>query len=105
MILKSAMRLICGIGAIAYLGACAKVTIKPEGGEKIATPPTFEQSKTYLWWGLSGEHTINVMEVCQGKGVEQFQSQFTFMDGLKGAITLGIWSPKTARVWCTETAK
>jgi hypothetical protein len=28
------------------------------------------------------------------------QSQQTFVDGLLGLVTLGIYSPQTAKVWC-----
>lgn len=83
-----------------YLSACASATIRPQGGEKIGGAPSYQESKSYFWWGLSGEHEINVAEVCKGKEVEQMQSQFTFLDGVKTFFTLGIYAPKTAKVWC-----
>jgi hypothetical protein len=82
------------------LAGCATVTIRPEGGEKIADKPDSQQSKNYFFWGLAGEHTIDVKEICGSKGVEQVQSLRTFGNGFVGAITLGIYTPKTAKVWC-----
>jgi hypothetical protein len=100
MISKATLRTGCGLAALICLGACASATIRPQGGEKVGGKPTYEKSKSYFWWGLSGEHEINVVEVCQGKEVEQMQSQYTFLDGVKTVFTLGIYAPKTAKVWC-----
>ena len=100
MISRKALRVGGGLFGLMLLDACASATIRPEGGEKIGGAPTYEDSKSYFWWGLSGSHEIDVVEVCKGKEVEQVQSQFTFLDGVKTVFTLGIYAPKTAKVWC-----
>ena len=82
------------------LAGCATVTIRPDGGAKTSGKPDYQKSKNYFFWGLAGEHTIAVASVCDNKGVEQVQSQYTFMNGFLGVITLGIYAPKTAKVWC-----
>lgn len=89
--------------AAVMLSACATVTVRPEGGTKVADKPDYAASKNYFFWGLAGEHTIDVTKICGDQGVEQFQSQHTFMNGFLGGITLGIYSPKTAKVWCNLT--
>jgi len=86
--------------AASVLTGCATVTIRPSGGEKIADNPDYQQRKNYFFWGLAGEHSIDVAQICAAKGVEQVQSLRTFGDGFLGAITLGIYAPKTAKVWC-----
>ena len=86
--------------AAILLTGCATVTIRPEGGTKVAGKPDYEKTKPYFFWGLMKEHTINVAEVCGDKKVEQVQSQATFLNGFLGAITLGIYAPRTAKVWC-----
>ncbi len=100
MISKMVSRMACGLIAAAFATACSTATIRPQGGERISGDPNYEESKSYFFWGLSGEHDINVAEICKDKGVEQMQSQFTFLDGVKTVFTLGIYSPKTAKVWC-----
>jgi hypothetical protein len=90
--------------AAMLLAGCASVTVRPEGGDKLAGKPDYQKSKNYFFWGLGGEHTIDVQEICEEKGVEQIQSQYTFVNGLLGGLTLGIYSPKTAKVWCKEGA-
>lgn len=61
-----------------------------------------EESKSFFFWGLAGEHSIDVNGVCQGKPAQQMQTQTTFLDGLLGGITLGIYAPRSAKVWCAS---
>ena len=86
--------------AALMLAGCAAVTVRPDGGGRVAGAPDFQESRSYFLWGLIGEHTIDVAEICGKSGVEQFQSIFTFGDGLLGVVTLGLYTPKTAKVWC-----
>jgi hypothetical protein len=95
------INLIMGI-ALLGLSACSTVTIAPQGEAKLASKPSYEESKPFYFWGLSGEHHINVLEVCNNKEPLQMQSQQTFSDGLFGLITLGIYAPHTAKVWCPK---
>ena len=85
----------------ALMAGCATVTATPNGQAKLASTPQFEQTQSFFFWGLTPErNTIDVAQVCQGAGVRQLQTQSTFEDGLFSFITLGIYSPRTARVWC-----
>ena len=80
--------------------ACANVTIRDKGTEKIDTPPTYSSSKAFFFWGIAGTGHVSIKEVCGGKKAIQLQSQKTFFDGFLGLITLGIYAPRTAKVWC-----
>lgn len=82
--------------------ACATVTVLPNGGSKVSSKPTYESSYSYFLWGLVGEHQLNVSDICNGKSPRQLQTQFTFLDGFLSTITLGIYSPKSAKVWCKQ---
>ncbi|MCH2042233.1 MAG: Bor family protein [Saccharospirillaceae bacterium] len=86
--------------AIVALAGCSTVTIHPKSAAKLSSNPTFEESQTFYLWGLVGENRINVSEICGSKGPLQMQTQQTFVDGLLGGITLGIYAPHTAKVWC-----
>jgi hypothetical protein len=87
------------VAALALAAGCYNVTIRPEGGYRVATPPTFEQRQDFYLWGLVGESHIDTRTVCKN-GTSQLQSQVRFVDGLLTLVTLGIYSPETARVWC-----
>lgn len=82
------------------LGACSSVTMRPYGGEKDVSKPDYQSSKDYYWWGLKGEYEINTTEICQGRRVMQMQSVSTLSDWLQQILTIGIYFPRSAKVWC-----
>ncbi len=88
--------------AAILLNGCSSVTVRTDQLEKNHDTPTYQKRYNYYWWGLKGEHSVNVRLVCQGKPVEQMQTAFTLSDTLMGLITIGIYNPRTARVWCQE---
>lgn len=87
------------------LSGCSSVTITPGGKNQLANEPSYEESKPFYFWGLAGEHHIDVLKICSNNEPLQMQSQQTFVDGLLGVFTLGIYSPHTAKVWCPEEQK
>ena len=98
--LLSLTRRACCVGLLIAATGCYSVTIRPEGGFKMATQPSFEQRQDFYLWGLVGESHIDTAKICPKAGPSQMQSQTTVVDGLLGLITLGIYSPETAKVWC-----
>jgi hypothetical protein len=94
-----AIILLFSISALLMSG-CSTVTIRPQGGEKLRTAPTYSDSKAFFLFGKIGTHHIDVKEICGERKVAQMQTQGTFLDGFLGFITLGIYAPRTAKVWC-----
>ena len=82
------------------LSACSSVTIRTDDQPKSHSAPSYQKTYPYWWWAAKGEHDVNVREICKGKPVEQMQVISTFTDSLAFIFTLGIYSPRTARVWC-----
>lgn len=93
-------RLLSALIICLILGACSSVTIRPYGGEKDVSKPDYHSSKDYYWWGLKGEYEINTTEICQGRRVMQMQSVSTLSDWLQQILTVGIYFPRSAKVWC-----
>ena len=91
---------IIAMTALCLMSACSSVTIRDQGKQKLAGDPTWEKSEPFFFWGLAGTGHVNVDEVCGNRKASQLQTQRTFVDGLLGVITLGIYSPHSARVWC-----
>jgi len=98
-LLSFARRALC-VGLIIAASGCYSVTIRPDGGFKMATQPSFEQRQDFYLWGLVGESHLDMSKICPKAGPAQMQSQATVVDSLLGLITLGIYSPETAKVWC-----
>jgi hypothetical protein len=95
MKLKKITAIICLI----TMASCAKVTIQPQNTFSPVSNANYEESIDFYLWGLIGEKRIEISKICKN-GALQMQSQQTFIDGLSSAITLGIYAPHTAKVWC-----
>ncbi|NRA71507.1 MAG: lipoprotein bor [Gammaproteobacteria bacterium] len=53
--------------------------------------------------GLAQEKEINAAEVCGGvENVVRVEVQETFLNGLANVATLGIYTPREARVYCKQ---
>lgn len=84
------------------LQGCSSVTMRPYGGEKDIRKPDYSVSKTFWFWGIRGEHEVNVSQVCGDRRVTQMQTVLTLSDIARGLITLFIYAPRTAKVWCEQ---
>jgi len=75
--------------------------VRPDGGDRINSSPDVNNSEDFFLWGLVPESVDVVLaNHCGGATPSQFQAQTTFVDGLLGVITLGIYAPRSYRVWC-----
>ena len=103
--MKTGRILLLIFGLLLSLAACNTVTVVPNGGWRRSGNPTYEERKNYFLAGLIGDHRINVREVCGDREAVQLQSQDKLGDVLLRIFTIGIYSPRTARVWCQRGAK
>jgi len=68
------------------------------------TPGTtvVERPWTATWlWGLVPAEEINVVSQCPN-GVATIETQQSFLNGLVGGLTLGIYTPQEVRVTCAS---
>ncbi len=83
------------------LAACSTVTVTKDSNAKSIDPPSHEERQNFFLWGLAPERIgVDIKGVCGRKAVRQIQTQRTFADGLLAAITVGLYSPRTMRIWC-----
>lgn len=82
------------------LTGCSTVTIQPKPIGNLHDAPTFETTRPFYFFGLIGEHRVDVKEICQEKTVLQMQTQQTAIDFIFLYFTFGIYTPHTIRVWC-----
>lgn len=53
--------------------------------------------------GLGQEKTVDAARICGGADkIVRTETQHTFMNGLMGFLTLGIYTPREARVYCVK---
>lgn len=98
-ICKKAITLGMLSASLVFFAGCFSVTSRPNGGFKVASAPTYEKRQDFYLWGLVGEAHINTKAVCGGEPA-QIQSQKTVVDSLLTLVTLGIYSPESAKIWC-----
>jgi len=88
------LRFLGGWLATALLAGCYTISYKGSAG-------TSERSEwdNYFLWGLIGQATVDLQQTCPG-GVAKWKSQQTFVQGLLGVVTLGIYVPRSVIVEC-----
>lgn len=88
------------VTALLLFSGCAAVTITESGNADMRYRPHYEDTKHFFLWGLFGEHTVNTQQICGARPVVQMQSKFLAKDVLYAGLTLGLYLPRTAKVWC-----
>lgn len=87
---------------VVTISACSTVTVRPQGGTKDSSKADYIDSKPFYFGGPIGMHKVDVNEACEGNEVTQMQTVSTSSDWFFSVITLGIYTPRTAKVWCEE---
>ena len=86
--------------------SCQTVTVKPGGGKSVYSfAPQYESSQHFFLWGLVGESFIDIASICKNRKARQMQTQRAFSNGLVEVLTLGVYSPRTVKIWCGPRAK
>ncbi len=87
--------------AIASLAGCATQTYQIQSGGPSL--PTREVSQSFFLSGIGQTQEIDAAEVCGGaKKIAKVETLISPVDGILGGVTLGIYTPKTARVYCAR---
>ena len=97
--------MVAALTALMFTGGCYSTTyvnkavpVSPVKAEQKRV----EQKMDFFWWGLAGTAEINIGQVCGGRGASRINTQHTFVNALLGAVTLGIYVPRTAFITCSE---
>ncbi len=84
------------------LGACQKVSyVSPS-----TTPngKVVEKTGRFFLFGLAGSKKIKAENACKS-GVAKVDARFTVGDTVLSAITLGLYTPRTYRLYCGQGEK
>ena len=97
---KSLKNLLITCVLLASLAGCATQSFTLNAD--ATTKPERETMQTFFINGLGQEQTIDAAKVCGGaEKVAKIETIEKFTDGLLGLITYGIYTPRTAKVYCT----
>lgn len=65
------------------------------------TKPNYDKMQTFFVSGLAQEQSINASEICQGADkVARVETQQSFVNGLLGFVSSGIYTPRQIKVYC-----
>ncbi len=94
-------KLIIAVLAAGVLSGCAQQTFKINNG--VATTPTEEVKQSFFINGLGQSQTLDAAQVCGGSDkVIRTEVQESGMDVLLRIVSLGIYTPREARVYCAK---
>ncbi|MDW0617065.1 Bor family protein [Mannheimia haemolytica] len=81
--------------------ACTTQTAHIGGKVTDNIKPTKSVTQSFFIGGIVQEETLNVVEVCGSKDkVQQVETVLSGGDILLGLVTIGIYTPRTANVYC-----
>ncbi|MCV4783909.1 Bor family protein, partial [Escherichia coli] len=73
------------------------------GNKPTAVTPKETITHHFFVSGIGQKTTVDAATICGGaENVVKTETQQTFVNGLLGFITLGIYTPLEARVYCSQ---
>lgn len=100
---KSARLMIAAVMLISCVSvsACSTILFVRSPERRIYTDAVYESSKPFFLFGLVGdEYDIYADRICLGKDIDQVAIEYTPNNVLTGILTLGIYTPRTVKIWC-----
>lgn len=95
---KSAL---CAMLTVAMLAGCANQRFNIAGELPLEPKAKSEESQSFFVNGIGQKQTVDAAKVCGGAAkVEGVAVEQSGMDVLLGMMTFGIYTPRTARVYC-----
>lgn len=84
---------------VTLLSGCAAQTFIVDGD--TSRKATTQKSQTFFISGLGQEQITDAAAVCGGsQNIIKVEAQHTFVNGLIGFVTFGIYTPRDAKVFC-----
>ena len=82
---------------------CAQQTLTVQN-KPAAVAPKETITHHFFVSGIGQKKTVDAAKICGGAEnvVKKTETQQTFVNGLLGFITLGIYTPLEARVYCSQ---
>ena len=90
----------CAILCATMSGCATQTFVMNDGG---ATEPTKQQMQPFFLSGLGQTKTMDAAAICGGADkVAKVEAHLRFIDGLLGSVTYGIFTPRSAKVYCLK---
>jgi hypothetical protein len=87
------------LAALGGVGGCATQSYTLRGGS--TAEPDLSTSQAFFLSGIGQSRDIDAVEVCHGaKNIARVETVQTGLDIVLTGLTLGIYTPRTAQVYC-----
>jgi len=87
------------IGSFTLLTGCASQSFHIQGNTEAE--PTYEDTQHFFLSGIGQEESVDAAEVCDGvDNIIKVEARLSFFNGLLGAVTRGLYTPREVRVYC-----
>ena len=94
-------KVLCLVAFVALTG-CAQTKFNLQEN-RDSHPPTYDRAQDYFVGGVGQQKNIDPGAICGGRDkVVRVETEFTVANWAASALTLGIYSPLQARVYCAE---
>ncbi|HAF5791584.1 TPA: lipoprotein bor [Salmonella enterica] len=94
-------KMLSTVALVMLITGCAQQTFTVE--KKPTVSPKEVITHHFFISGLGQKKTVDAAAVCGGaENVVKTETQQTFVNGLLGVVTLGIYTPLEARVYCAN---
>ena len=89
------------VGAFALLSGCASQSFHIQGDTQ--SQPSYEDTQHFFLSGLGQEESVDASEVCDGaENIIKVEARLSFFNGVLGAITRGLYTPREVRIYCKQ---
>ena len=82
------------------LSACSTQRILLNSEDRTTTPDSYEKSQPFFIYGIGQSQDFDVAQACGKKKPTRIETSQTFIDGLVGVVTFGIYTPRSIEVYC-----
>ena len=89
---------VAALGLVATLAGVGCHTMRFEVGDGQVGKVVHER-KAFFVYGLAPTRKVDVSEFCPA-GAVAVSEEITFVDGLLGGVTLGIYTPRSSTFYC-----
>jgi hypothetical protein len=89
------------VGLAIVMSGCATQRFEIQGSTQLA--PSLDDAQTFFVSGIGQSKEVDAAKVCGGaKNVQSIETQLTPGNIALSFVTLGIYTPRQMRVYCTR---
>lgn len=91
------------LATVLVITGCATQTFQINQAVTASSAPTKEEEQSFFVRGVGQTQTMNAANICgDASKVIKVEASYTALDGFFEFLTIGIYAPRVARVYCAN---